>query len=154
MSKIRQSRLRLQQRLEREPTAAEIASDMDISEAKVAETLKSAQHTSSMDAPLAGDESEFSLHNVLESTHASRTDNSLIKESLQDEINRTLETLTEKEAQVLTLNYGLNDQRAMSLSEIGELIDLSRERVRQIREKAIKRLRHQSKSKILMTYLG
>jgi RNA polymerase primary sigma factor len=77
-----------------------------------------------------------------------------MQESLQMEIKRTLDTLTDREANVIRLNYGLDGNKQLSLSEIGELFDLTRERVRQIREKAIRRLRHQSKNKTLIAYLG
>lgn len=154
LSKIKQARVDLEQRLEREPTAAEIAKVMDVAPDRIETTLHTTQRSRSIDAPLAEEESTFSLHNVLESNHAAHTDGSLMQESLEQEIDRTLETLTEREASVLRLNYGLNGNQQLSLSEIGELFDLTRERVRQIREKAIRRLRHTSKSKVLISYLG
>ena len=153
LSKIKQARVDLEQRLEREPTAAEIAKVMDVAPERIKETMYTTQRSRSMDAPLA-EESTFSLYNVLESNHAPQTDSSLMQESLQMEIKRTLDTLTDREANVIRLNYGLDGNKQLSLSEIGELFDLTRERVRQIREKAIRRLRHQSKNKTLIAYLG
>ena len=107
-----------------------------------------------MDAPFAEGENDNNLYDVLSSSESPRPDRELMQESLSIEINRALDTLTEKEAEVVRLNYGLGNQPAMTLQEIGDIFDLRRERVRQIREKAIKRLRHTSKSKILMKYLG
>ncbi|AEE20700.1 MULTISPECIES: RNA polymerase sigma factor RpoD/SigA [Dokdonia] len=154
ISKINKAMVYLQQVHERKPTSGEIAKYLDISEEKVKISLKNVSRSLSMDAPFAEGENDNNLYDVLSSSESPRPDRELMQESLSIEINRALDTLTEKEAEVVRLNYGLGNQPAMTLQEIGDIFDLSRERVRQIREKAIKRLRHTSKSKILMKYLG
>jgi RNA polymerase primary sigma factor len=106
-----------------------------------------------MDAPLKDGET-FSLYDVVSEKDSPRPDKDLMHDSLQIEIERALDTLTQKEKDVIRLNFGIGNQPAMSLEEIGSIYDLTRERVRQIREKGIRRLRHASKSKILKTYLG
>ena len=106
-----------------------------------------------MDAPLVEGE-DSNLYDVLNSGESPNPDRTLLHESLKTEIERALETLTPREADVVRLYFGLGDQHAMTLEEIGETFDLTRERVRQIKEKAIRRLKHTSRSKILKTYLG
>lgn len=154
ISKINKAMVYLQQVHERKPTPSEIAKHLDISEEKVKISLQNVSRSLSMDAPFAEGENDNNLYDVLSSSESPRPDRELMQESLSIEIDRALDTLTEKEAEVVRLNYGLGNQPAMTLQEIGDIYDLSRERVRQIREKAIKRLRHTSKSKILMKYLG
>lgn len=154
ISKINKAIVYLQQVHERKPTASEIAKYLDISTEKVEISLKNVNRSLSMDAPFAEGENDNNLYDVLSSSESPKPDRELMQESLSIEIDRALDTLTEKEAEVVRLNYGLGNQPAMTLQEIGDIFDLSRERVRQIREKAIKRLRHTSKSKILMKYLG
>ena len=106
-----------------------------------------------MDAPLKEGE-DYSLYDLVKSGESPNPDNQLMHESLNIEIERALETLTPRESDVIRLNFGLGNQPAMTLDEIGRTFDLTRERVRQIREKGIRRLRQTSKSKILKTYLG
>ena len=154
ISKINKAIVYLQQVHERKPTASEIAKYLDISTEKVEISLRNVNRSLSMDAPFAEGENDNNLYDVLSSSESPKPDRELMQESLSIEIDRALATLTEKEAEVVRLNYGLGNQPAMTLQEIGDIFDLSRERVRQIREKAIKRLRHTSKSKILMKYLG
>lgn len=154
ISKINKAMVYLQQVHERKPTPSEIAKHLDISVEKVKISLQNVSRSLSMDAPFAEGENDNNLYDVLSSSESPRPDRDLMQESLSIEIDRALDTLTEKEAEVVRLNYGLGNQPAMTLQEIGDIYDLSRERVRQIREKAIKRLRHTSKSKILMKYLG
>ncbi len=154
ISKINKAMVYLQQVHERKPTPSEIAKHLDISVEKVKISLQNVSRSLSMDAPFAEGENDNNLYDVLSSSESPRPDRELMQESLSIEIDRALDTLTEKEAEVVRLNYGLGNQPAMTLQEIGDIYDLSRERVRQIREKAIKRLRHTSKSKILMKYLG
>jgi RNA polymerase primary sigma factor len=106
-----------------------------------------------MDAPFVQGE-ENTLLDVLVNGDSPRADNSLIIESLQREIERSLATLTERERDVVKLFYGIGYSHEYTLEEIGDRFDLTRERVRQIKEKAIKRLKHSSRSKLLKTYLG
>ncbi|MGB0789716.1 MAG: sigma-70 family RNA polymerase sigma factor, partial [Marinirhabdus sp.] len=120
----------------------------------VKQTLKNSNRSLSMDAPFQEGENDNNLYDVISSGESPNPDNQLIHESLQIEIERALDTLTPREADVVKLNFGLGGQPVMTLQEIGDTFDLSRERVRQIREKAIRRLRHKSKSHILKKYLG
>ena len=124
---------------------------MDVKEISDALTI-SGRHVS-VDAPFTHGE-ENSLLDVIANDEQPSPDNSLISESLRTEIERALATLSEREAEVLKLYYGFNDQHAMTLEEIGSKFNLTRERVRQIKEKAIRRLRHASRSKNLKAYLG
>ncbi len=143
----------LEQRFERPPSAAEIAKELDMSENDVKESLKNAGRHVSMDAPLVEGE-DSNLYDVLRSGESPNPDKALLHESLRVEIYRALDTLTPREADVVRLYFGLGDNNPMTLEEIGETFDLTRERVRQIKEKAVRRLKHTSRSKILKTYLG
>ena len=131
----------------------EIAKELDMTVNDVKESMKNSGRHLSMDAPLVEGE-DSNLYDVLRSGESPNPDRELIHESLQTEIERALETLTPREADVVRLYFGLGDQHPMTLEEIGETFDLTRERVRQIKEKAIRRLKHTSRSKILKTYLG
>lgn len=153
INKIKKASIYLEQKYERPPTAAEIANELDFSEAKVKSSLKNATRSLSMDAPFQEGENDNNLYDVLSSGESPNPDKKLLHESLQIEINRALDTLAPREADVVKLNFGLGGQPPMTLQEIGDTFDLSRERVRQIREKAIRRLRHTSKSHILKKYL-
>ena len=115
--------------------------------------MKIAGRHVSMDAPLKEGETS-TLYDVVNLNESPRPDNALMKDSLNVEINRALNTLSEKEAEVIRNYYGISNEQPMSLEEIGEAFGLTRERVRQIKEKGIRRLRHTSKSKVLKTYLG
>jgi RNA polymerase primary sigma factor len=143
----------LEQSHERPPSAEEIAKELDMTINDVKESMKNSGRHVSMDAPLVEGE-DSNLYDVLRSGESPNPDRSLLHESLRTEIERALETLTPREADVIRLYFGLGDQHPMTLEEIGETFDLTRERVRQIKEKAIRRLKHTSRSKILMTYLG
>ena len=107
-----------------------------------------------MDAPLRDDDDNNNMYDVLKGYDSAKTDRNLLKESLQQEVDRALNTLTVREQELLKLYYGLGDTIPHTLEEIGIKFDLTRERVRQIKEKAIKRLKHTSRNKILKTYLG
>ncbi|MGB1169796.1 MAG: sigma-70 family RNA polymerase sigma factor [Flavobacteriaceae bacterium] len=143
----------LEQENERPPSAEEIAKKLDMTVNDVKESMKNSGRHVSMDAPLIEGE-DSNLYDVLNSGESPNPDKKLLHESLRIEINRALETLTPREADVVKLYFGLGEHQPMTLEEIGETFDLTRERVRQIKEKAIRRLKHTSRSKILMTYLG
>ncbi len=153
INKINKTYAFLEQAHEREPSAEEIAKELDMTVNDVKESLKNSGRHVSMDAPLVEGE-DSNLYDVLNSGESPNPDRSLLHESLKTEIERALETLTPREADVVRLYFGLGEQHAMTLEEIGETFDLTRERVRQIKEKAIRRLKHTSRSKILKTYLG
>ena len=153
INKINKTYAFLEQSHERPPSAEEIAKELDMTINDVKESMKNSGRHVSMDAPLV--EGEVSnLYDVLRSGESPNPDKELLHESLRTEIERALETLTPREADVIRLYFGLGNQHPMTLEEIGETFDLTRERVRQIKEKAIRRLKHTSRSKILKTYLG
>ena len=153
INKINKTYAFLEQAHERAPSAEEIAKELDMTINDVKESLKNSGRHVSMDAPLVEGE-DSNLYDVLNSGESPNPDRVLLHESLRTEIERALETLTPREADVVRLYFGLGDQHAMTLEAIGETFDLTRERVRQIKEKAIRRLKHTSRSKILKTYLG
>ena len=153
INKINKTYAFLEQAHERAPSAEEIAKELDMTINDVKESLNNSGRHVSMDAPLVEGE-DSNLYDVLNSGESPNPDRVLLHESLRTEIERALETLTPREADVVRLYFGLGDQHAMTLEEIGETFDLTRERVRQIKEKAIRRLKHTSRSKILKTYLG
>jgi len=153
INKINKAYNALEQEHEREPSAAEIAKVLDMSENEVKESIKNAGRHLSMDAPLVEGE-DSNLYDVLKSNESPNPDKDLLVDSLRTEIERSLGTLTEREADVVRLYFGLKGNHPMTLEEIGEKFDLTRERVRQIKEKAIRRLKHTSRSRILKTYLG
>ncbi|MEM6830497.1 MAG: sigma-70 family RNA polymerase sigma factor, partial [Bacteroidota bacterium] len=125
----------------------------NMSEEEISDTLKISGRHVSVDAPFVQGE-ENRLLDVLENDAEPNPDNELINESLSKEVERALSTLTQREAEVIRLYFGIGVEHSLTLEEIGEKFDLTRERVRQIKEKAIRRLRHTSRSKGLKTYLG
>ncbi|MBR4147846.1 MAG: sigma-70 family RNA polymerase sigma factor [Bacteroidales bacterium] len=153
INKINKAYAKLEQEYEREPNAEEIAEVLEITEAEVKESMKNAGRHISMDAPLIQDE-DNTMYDVLKSEEAPTPETELLYESLRKEIDRAISTLTPREADVVRLYFGLNGSHPMTLEEIGEKFDLTRERVRQIKEKAIRRLKHTSRSKNLKSYLG
>jgi RNA polymerase primary sigma factor len=153
INKINKAYARLEQEFEREPNAEEIAEELEVTETEVKESMKNAGRHVSMDAPLIQDE-ENNMYDVLRSEEAITPETELLYESLRKEIDRAISTLTQRECDVVKLYFGLNGSHPMTLEEIGEKFDLTRERVRQIKEKAIRRLKHNSRSKILKSYLG
>ncbi|MEN8775559.1 MAG: RNA polymerase sigma factor RpoD/SigA [Polaribacter sp.] len=153
INKINKMYAFLEQENERPPSAEEIAKKLDMTVNDVKESMKNSGRHVSMDAPLIEGE-DSNLYDVLNSGESPNPDRTLLHESLRIEISRALETLTPREADVVKLYFGLGEHQPMTLEEIGETFDLTRERVRQIKEKAIRRLKHTSRSKILMTYLG
>jgi RNA polymerase primary sigma factor len=153
INKINKAYAKLEQEHEREPNAGEIANLLEITETEVKESMRNSGRHVSMDAPLVQDE-DNNLYDVLRSEESITPESQLLYESLKKEIDRAISTLTPREADVIRLYFGLNSKHPMTLEEIGERFDLTRERVRQIKEKAIRRLKHTSRSKILKTYLG
>lgn len=153
LNKIAKTFSELEQKYEREPSPEELAEVMDMPIGEVNETIKISGRHVSVDAPFKQDE-ENTLLDVIEGGDSHRPDITLMGDSLRREVQRALSTLTPREADVVTLYFGLNGESALTLEEIGEKFDLTRERVRQIKEKAIRRLRHTSRSKALKTYLG
>jgi RNA polymerase primary sigma factor len=153
LSKMNKVSSRLEQRFERPPSADEIAAEMEISEHKVQETMRISTRTISMDAPLDQDD-DLRFLDVFVSEDALGTDEELIRESLAREVQRSLSTLAEKEREIINLFYGIGVPHNYTLEEIGDMFDLTRERVRQIKEKALRRLKHSSRSKLLKAYLG
>ncbi|PZW42639.1 MULTISPECIES: RNA polymerase sigma factor RpoD/SigA [Mesonia] len=154
INKINKTFSHLEQSLQRPPSAEEIAKELDMPTGQVKTALKNSGRHLSMDAPFKEGENDSNLYDVLSSGESPTPDDNLMQDSLSIEINRALDTLSTREADVIRLNYGIGNQPAMTLQEIGDTFDLSRERVRQIREKGIRRLKHQSKNKILKKYLG
>jgi len=153
INKINKAYAQLEQQLERPPTAIEIANLVELTEDEVKQSMKNSGRHVSMDAPLVEGE-DSNMYNVIGSEDSPNPDEGLMVDSLRQEIERSLATLTPREGEVVRAYFGLNGEHAMTLEEIGEAFDLTRERVRQIKEKAIRRLKHTSRSKILKTYLG
>ncbi len=153
LNKINKAFSKLEQEFEREPSAEELSAVLELPQDKVADTMRVSGRHVSMDAPFVNGE-ENSLLDVLVNHDSPRADNELMNESLQREIERSLSTLTDRERDVVRLFFGIGINHGLTLEEIGAKFDLTRERVRQIKEKAIRRLRHNSRSKLLKTYLG
>jgi RNA polymerase primary sigma factor len=153
LNKINKAFSKFEQENERRPTSEELAKALDLPEEKVIDTLRVSGRHVSVDAPLFVNGEENSLLDVLENSDLPNTDSKLISESLAKEIDRALATLTERERDIVKLFFGIACQD-MTLEEIGDKFGLTRERVRQIKEKAIRRLRHSSRSKLLKSYLG
>jgi len=142
----------LEQEFGREPSAEEIARELEMSPMEMMDTLKISSNHLSLDAPMGHGE-ETSLLDVLVNELEPKPDDGLRDESLRIEVAKALETLTVREAEVICLYFGINRERAYTLEEIGREFGLTRERVRQIKEKAIRRLRHTSRSKGLRAYV-
>jgi len=153
LNKIGKAYSSLEQEYEREPSPAELAKELEMDVNEVSDALKISGRHVSMDAPFVQGE-ENRLLDVIENDELPAPDYYLMSESLKVEINRILSTLSDREEEVIKLYFGLNKEHSLTLEEIGEKFNLTRERVRQIKEKAIRRLRHASRSKILRSYLG
>ncbi|MCH7658401.1 MAG: sigma-70 family RNA polymerase sigma factor [Bacteroidetes bacterium] len=152
LNKINKAFSKFEQKYERKPSPEELAETLELPSEKVTDTLKVSGRHISMDAPFIEGE-DNSLLDVLPNNDSPKADKTLLIESLVREIDRTLATLTERESDIIKLFFGIGKQE-MTLEEIGERFGLTRERVRQIKEKAIRKLRHTSRSKLLKTYLG
>lgn len=153
LHKIGKMSSRLEQGLGRLPSPEEIAKELELSEGEVSDTLKISNTHLSLDAPFSSSE-DNSLIDVLEDEYQPSPDESLLKGSLKVEIEKALDSLTPREAEVINLYFGLHHEKALTLEEIGARFSLTRERVRQIKEKAIRRLRHASRSRSLRAYLN
>lgn len=155
INKINRAYSELEQKYERPPTADELAEFLGVMVDDVKQSMANNGRHVSMDAPLTeGDESSSTMYDVLPNTYMNNPEKELVSESLRKDIERSLSTLTTREGEVVRMFYGLNGKYPLTLEEIGEQFDLTRERVRQIKEKAIRRLKHTSRSKILKSYLG
>ena len=153
INKINKALSELEQKFEREPSVDEISKAIELAPGDIKEAMKCAGRHVSMDAPLTDGE-DGDMYEVLLSKDNPSPDGRLLNDSLRKEIERALSSLTEREASIIRLYFGLNGKHPYTLEEIGEEFNLTRERVRQIKEKAIKRLKHTTRSKILKTYLG
>lgn len=153
ISKITKTISILEQELQREPRISEIAAKLDLTESEVKDSLKNSPRHVSMDASINKDD-DTNLYDVLRSDNVAPPDTELIHESLQHEIGQIIDTLPQREADIIKLYYGLGYKHPMTLDEIGEKFDLTRERVRQIKEKAIRKLRHNAKCRVLQSYLN
>jgi RNA polymerase primary sigma factor len=155
INKINKAYSELEQKFERPPSAEELGEFLEVSTEEVRQSLSSSGRHVSMDAPLSeNDESSSSMYDILPNTYMNSPEKELVTESLRKDIERSLSTLTIREGEVVRLYYGLNGFYPLTLEEIGEQFDLTRERVRQIKEKAIRRLKHTSRSRMLKSYLG
>ena len=155
INKINKSFSKLEQDLEREPSYDELSEVIDMLPKDIYETMRNSNRHMSMDAPLSSiNEDGGNMYDLMSNESSLSPDKDLIGESLQLEIYRALNTLTEREADVVKLFFGLGGKHAHSLEEIGEKFDLTRERVRQIKEKAVRRLKQGSRSRLLKSYLG
>lgn len=152
VNKITRELNKFEQEHERKPSVDEIAERVDLPEDKIADAMKANSRHVSMDAPIADGE-DSSMIDFL-SGDSSNTDRELAIESLKAEVSRILKLLTDKEQKVLRAFFGIDGSPEMTLNEIGEKYNLTRERVRQIKEKALRRLRHNTKNKLLKSYLG
>ncbi len=153
INKINKTLAKLEQKYQRKPTTLEISQALELAPSDVMGALKNDEWHISMDAPLAQGE-EGNMYDVLFSKDAPSPDKELLTDSLRKEIDGALNKLTRREADIVRLYFGLNDKRVHRLEEIAEVFNLTKERVRQIRKKAINRLKHTSRSRILKTYLG
>ena len=153
LNKVAKAFASLEQAYEREPSPEEIADRLEVNRAEVVDTIRLSGKHISMDAPFVQEDGN-NLYDVLENKGSNTPDHSLFHESLCKEVQRALSALSEREADVVSLYFGINGHKEMTLEEIGKQLSLTRERVRQIKEKAIKKLQHHSKSKMLKPFLG
>ncbi len=154
INKINKTMSMLEQDLEREPSYDEVSEVLDMLPQDISDTMRNNSRHMSMDAPLSSNEDGGTMYDLLKNEASQNPDKQLLGESLQLEIYRALNTLTDREADVIKLFFGLGGKHPHSVEEIGEKFDLTRERVRQIKEKAVRRLKHGSRSRLLKAYLG
>jgi len=153
LNKIKKAASKLEQLLQRPPSSDELAENLDVSEQKIDAALKINTRYISMDAPLKVDDDIMFLDSYIPED-VPEADEELMNESLGKEIQRSLSSLSEKERQIINMYYGIGMNHSLTLDEIGAIFDLTRERVRQIKEKAIRRLKHTARSRLLKAYLG
>jgi RNA polymerase primary sigma factor len=154
INKIKRAFSELEQKFEREPSNDEIADILDLTASDVKDNIRHSSRTISIDAPISSDDDSSNMCDLMQNMDSPEPDDLLLRESLKNEIERTLTTLTAREADVIRFYFGLAGKQPLTLEEIGEHFDLTRERVRQIKEKAIRRLRINTRCKNLKTYLG
>ena len=154
MNKVNRTLGDLEQKYEREPTAEEVAEVLEMTSVEVSDTIQMSSRHLSVDAPFSGNDENSLLDVLRDDGSYSEPDSPLIEESLRMEVDKVLSSLSEREAEVIRLYFGLVNERSMTLEEIGDRFKLTRERVRQIKEKSIRKLRHTSRSKNLRSYLG
>jgi len=152
LNKIKKAFVQLEQKFEREPSAEELSQILEMSEDQVSDTLGVSGRAVSVDAPFDSKDDQSNLLDVLSNPNSPSADTQMIAESMQQDIIRSLNTLPPKESDVLKLFYGIGHQRAHTLEEISMKLEMTRERVRQIKDNGIKRLRHNSRSRLLRTY--
>jgi RNA polymerase primary sigma factor len=153
VTKMRKIYQELEKEYDREPTTAEIAEAMELSKDEIEDTIMAAAKELSMDG-ISGDEDEASLLDVLPATNVIDPEDSLDEESLHMEVEGALSVLSKREADIIRSYFGLDAEQAMTLEQIGDEYNLTRERIRQIKEKALSKLRHTSRTRILKKYLG
>ncbi len=153
LNKISKTFSELEQRFQREPSAEEMADEMQVSLEEVRSTMQTGGRHISVDAPFVQGESNNLLDVLINDTEET-PDSNLMRDSLKREVSRALATLPERESEIISDYFGLNGNHSLTLEEIGEKFNITRERVRQIKEKATKRLKHTSRSKSLKSYLG
>lgn len=152
LNKIKKAFVQLEQKYEREPSAEELSQILEMTEDQVSDTLGVSGRAVSVDAPFDSKDDQSNLLDVLSNPNSPSADTEMIAESMQQDIIRSLNTLPPKESDVLKLFYGIGHQRAHTLEEISMKLEMTRERVRQIKDNGIKRLRHNSRSRLLRTY--
>ncbi|MDR1726217.1 MAG: RNA polymerase sigma factor RpoD/SigA [Bacteroidales bacterium] len=153
MNRIGKAYSELEQKLERTPNPDEVASLLDIPDEEVKDSLRNSSKHLSMDAPLLSDE-DNTMYDFMRNEEEVTPETELLMESLRQEINHAIKSLSQKEADIIKMFYGLDGYPPMTLDEIGEKFNLTRERVRQIREKAVRKLKHTSRINVLQSYLG
>lgn len=154
INKINKAFSQLEQQYERPPTASELADVLEMTLEEVKQSLENAGRSLSLDAPLGNDDGAATMYDVYEPKNNPGPDYELLSKSLRMEIERSLHSLTQRESDVIKLYFGLVGEHSLTLEEIGDRFGLTRERVRQIKEKALRRLKHASRSNILKSYLG
>lgn len=154
INKINKAFSALEQQYERPPSASELADVLEMTLEEVKQSLENAGRSLSLDAPLGNDDGSATMYDIYEPKNNPGPDHELLSKSLRMEIERSLHSLTARESDVIKLYFGLVGEHSLTLEEIGDRFGLTRERVRQIKEKALRRLKHASRSNILKSYLG